>query len=80
LPERSTDRTSLVIAEPTNSPTLFGVLGVGIRANCSTRVQAAGHELNPEFLVGIVVLFTTRAFVTGVPSGDHVDHALGDAA
>jgi hypothetical protein len=56
------------------------MVGVGIGPNRSTRVEASRQELAPEVLVGNVVLFTTRALVTRVPCGNHVDHALGDAA
>jgi hypothetical protein len=80
LAERSTDFTSLVIAESNNRPTLLGMLRVGIRPNRSTRVQASGHELNPQLLVGVVVFFATRALVTGVPRSKHMDYALSNAA
>jgi hypothetical protein len=56
------------------------MLRVGIRPNCSTRVQASGHDLNPELLVRSVVFFTTRALVTGIPRSQHMNYALGDAA
>jgi hypothetical protein len=49
------------------------MLGVGIHAHCSTRVQASGNELDPQLLVGVVVFFATRALVTGVPRRKHMD-------
>jgi hypothetical protein len=63
-----------------NSPALLGMLGVGIHAHCSTRVQASGNELDPQLLARSVVLFTTRALVTGVPRSKHMDYALSHAA
>jgi hypothetical protein len=63
-----------------NSPALLGMLGVGIHAHCLKRVRSSGLELNPEFLIRSVVLFTTRALVTGVPRSKHMDYALSNAA